>query len=240
MNNRVFLLGGGPSLIGFDFDLLEGEDTIAVNNSIFVCPEPNYFITKDFVWLKKNCILKKERYHPNRSKFLRCSATKYFAVGLRGTGLRITGPRSCIDVRWGLEYDLSVFDEIIYTAADGGIGSTWKDFRNGGDSGFSALQLAVVLGYKEIYLLGYDFVIAGEDTHFHREYGAQHNDPLSYLSKLRGFLNWYPKALKDIKKLGVKIYSCSEISMLNRFIPYVNFEGLVGNGPINRCDPFQE
>ena len=48
-----FVVGGGPSLNGFDFTQLNGYDTIAVNKSVEFIQNPTHFITTDYSYFLK-------------------------------------------------------------------------------------------------------------------------------------------------------------------------------------------
>ena len=48
-----FVVGGGPSLCGFDFSQLNGYDTIAVNKSVEFIQNPTHFITTDYSYFLK-------------------------------------------------------------------------------------------------------------------------------------------------------------------------------------------
>ena len=48
-----FVVGGGPSLNGFDFSLLNGFDTIAINKAVEYIQNPTYFITTDYSYFTK-------------------------------------------------------------------------------------------------------------------------------------------------------------------------------------------
>lgn len=227
MKSRCFILGGGPSLYGFNFKRIRFENVIAVNNSIFGCPEAKWFITKDYTWVLKNGIDGNDKSCEEKRRLfsIGTKAEKMFSVGLRGDRLKRVDRDTCIDLKFNLKYDLSIFDRVIYTKKDDGIGLTFDDFRNGGDSGYAGLQLAVVLGFDEIYLLGYDMMIAGGKTHWHAGYKKFQGNPLGYMRNLNSFLAHYPRAFREIEeKSGSKVFSCSEISRLNEFIPYRNIE----------------
>ena len=47
MRDEVFIVGGGSSLSGFDFQKLKNRDTIAINMSALDVPNPTYCITAD-------------------------------------------------------------------------------------------------------------------------------------------------------------------------------------------------
>ncbi len=52
-NDVCFVVGGGPSLNGFDFSELNGFDTIAINKSVEFIQNPTYFITTDYSYFIK-------------------------------------------------------------------------------------------------------------------------------------------------------------------------------------------
>lgn len=211
MRDRCFIVGSGPSLCGFDYGVLQKEDTITINQSIFSVPNPTYFVTKDYTWVRKQ----KSFDWPSWRV-----AETFFVVGMRGERLRVVSEKQCVDTKFQLTYKLSIFDNVIYTKSDGGIGFSWDDFRNGGDSGYAALQLAVLLGYKQIYLLGIDMMVAGDRTHCHEDYTRR--QPQVYMEKLRSFGRKYERAFGDVNRRGANsIVSCSPISSLNEFIPYI-------------------
>jgi len=220
--SQCFVVGGGPSLTGFDFSLLRNKDTITVNNSVFDVPDPNYFITMDYTWLTKNrirygkCVTSKDR------KFMSDSIHKVFVVAFGGDRCIKTGI-GVIDRKFDLEYDLRVFDQVVYSSRYGGIGLTFDDFRTGSDSGYSALQLAVVLGYKKIYLLGMDFTVGegcANQIHYYQSIDSVASE--RFRKKLDEFMIPYPKAFEDIaRRTDIEVFSCSPISRLNQYIPYI-------------------
>ena len=252
MSNSIFIVGGGPSLKGFDFGILRNQETIVVNNAIFDVPNPNYFITMDYTWLGKakvNMLMpqpknpirlrsgyRKYKYSVLKGKrifayveklsasnmFLDSKAKKFFAVCFWGDRLKILGDKKVKDGATNTLYDLNLFDEIIYGKRYGGISTDFSNFCCGSDSGYSAMQLAIILGYEKIYLLGMDFVgNADIGTHYHNTYK---HDVNIYQKKLDEFLIPYPSAFEDIKKLPCKVFSCSNISKLNAYIPYINIQ----------------
>ena len=158
MKKRVFIVAGGPSLTDFDFSSLANEDTIVVNSSIFFVPRPKYFITMDYTWFLKNSICFGGDGGKRQSIYDASTAEKFFVVSFSGDRRELS-EHGVIDRKFNLEYDLRVVDRILFASRQGGIGTAFSDFRCGEDSGYSALQLAVLLGYEQIYLLGMDFSV---------------------------------------------------------------------------------
>lgn len=160
MKKKVFIVAGGPSLVGFDFSCLRDVDTIVVNSSIFFVPQATHFITMDYTWFLKNNICFEGAEGTEQTIYDCSPAKKYFVVSSEIVGERCERtPNGVIDKKFGLEYDLRLVDQVIYASQYGGIGTSFLDFHCGEDSGYSAIQLAVVLGYEQIYLLGMDFTV---------------------------------------------------------------------------------
>ena len=206
MNKSVYIIGGGTSLKGFDFSKLENKTTIAVNKSYKYVPNLDYFITIDFT------VLRKINY-----SIIKSNATKIFVANFSVTSLKeIDG--KIVDTRWNLVYGLQDFDMIVKSRKAEGIGLTLKDFRTGNNSGYCAFQLAVALGYAEIYLLGIDLV-CNENSHFHEGYGE---DSKLFSEKLNEYYFSWIQGIEELKKKrpDIKVYSCSKISRLNNIIIY--------------------
>jgi hypothetical protein len=211
-SSRIFIVGGGPSLRGFDFSQLSKELTISVNASIFDLPKCNYFITMDHSFLRKI------KLHSKEFRTVACS--KVFVAGMHHTYLKeING--AFVDTRFRLTYDLSDFDVIIKSRSPDGCGFDWSDFRNGQNSGHCALQLSVLLGYKEVYLLGFDMQSNNNLTHYHNRYVGQPN----FDDLLVTYRKYMKTALDRIKKdTDIRVVSCAPESSLNEWIDYVSVE----------------
>ena len=205
----AFVVGGGPSLTGFQFSRLNGVDSIATNAAILNC-KAKYFITIDYTFLKK--------IRQHTQAFQTHKASKFFVANLASGNLtEARGGFICSKLKRG--YDLSKFDVVIKSRRCDGLSFQWKGFRSGNNSGFCALQLAVLLGYSEIYLLGIDLTYSGKmHTHYHNIYGGR---PARFDSRLAAYYNYFETGICDLKESGIKVYSCSEISLLNRHIPYI-------------------
>lgn len=210
--SKCFIVGGGPSLIGFNFDFLKSVDTIAVNEAIRYLPEAKYFITMDYLYWT--------RFNP-MGKF---RTTCVFVVNEFESYIE-DHAGYIKDTRNGMIYDLSLFNVIIKSQHKLGLGKSFDGFVHGSNSGFCALQLALLLGYKEIYLLGIDLISNSHGSHFHNSYVS---DP-KFQEKLDKYLVAFDKAFQLLPKLfpDVNVYSCSSISALNQFIPYKKVEDVL-------------
>lgn len=108
----------------------------------------------------------------------------------------------------------------------GSEGFSW-DLMNGIYSGYTisyfALQLAVYMGFKEIYFLGLDLVNTPSETHFFgHDFNSANHDTTEF-PKMR---NSFEKIAPELKAKGINVYNCSPISSLKCF-PYVDYKDAI-------------
>lgn len=213
MNNEIYIIGGGASLKDFDFVKLKDKDTIAVNMAALDVPNPTYCITLDYTFLRK--------LERNIIKFRGLETTRVFIVDFHHPYLKEKGGR-IVDTKHNLIYNLADFHMIIKAYKATGIGFSFNDFRTGINTGYCALQLAVLLGYTKIYLLGIDLV-AQERTHYHEGYGK---GVRKFNKKLITYLQYFKDGLKQIQieRPDIEVISCSPISGLNNIIKFKEFD----------------
>lgn len=210
---EIFIVGGGPSLQNFDFNRLTDKETIVVNKSMFDVPNPDYMITMDFTFIRKVGI----------AQFDSINTTKVFVANFVPIYMKWKDGR-IIDTRFGLVYDLHDFDLIIRCKYETGFGFTFRTFRSGDNSGFCALQLAVLLNYDIIYLLGFDLNLSGQSTttgksHYHEGYGESLQ---TFNVKLQKYYENFVVGFNQLKANlpNIKVYNCSNVSRLNQIVPY--------------------
>ena len=123
-------------------------------------------------------------------------------------------------VHSGYIYNLFSMNMIIKNAGVEGIGFEFKDFRTGYNSGFCAFQLAVLLGYKKIHLLGFDLCENNSKTHYHSKYKNRKTINNKMFEK---FYTNFVLAIKILKeKTDIEIISHSKISRLNNSVLYIS------------------
>ena len=177
-----FVVGGGPSLNGFDFTQLNGFDTIAINKAVEYIPNPTYFVTTDYSYFVKASL-------PIDQIKLKVQKS-YFVANMSHSYMEMKGGQ-IIDTRRNFVYeDLHHYDGVILSNHSSGFSSTINEFSNGENSGHCGIQLALLLGYKKIYLLGFDLNEEGQ-THFHQSY--REVDQKSFKRRVGG----YGKTLVD-------------------------------------------
>lgn len=213
MGDSVFIVAGGPSLSSFDFGSLIDKNTIVINSSIFFVSNPKYFITMDYTWFRKNGIESNTSGIEKQRLYYNSTARKFFVVAFSGPRL-IKTEIGVKDANFDLEYDLRLVDETIYSSEYGGIGTSFSDFRCGSDSGYSAIQLAVILGYSKIYLLGMDFRVDRDPSRLpsisvpgsqlrlshSSKLGSSWVTQISVKKKSHFYMSMNPSAAKDLEK----------------------------------------
>ena len=211
MRDEVYIIGGGPSIKNIDLSKLKDKDTIVVNKAILDVLNPNYFITMDYTFLKKI----------NNNNLINTDFVKVFIANFTYDYIQNVDGR-IVDTRFNLVYDLSDFDIIIKSYFTNGFGIRFNQFCNGNNSGFCALQLAYLLGYKKIYLLGIDLVLDGDQTHYHGGYG----NSKKFKQRLPDYISNFVDGIIELKMKdnSVKLYSCSDISILNEHIEYIKYD----------------
>lgn len=132
---RCFIVGGGPSLKGFDFGRLRGERVIAINKAFYDVPFADIVFAMDRPLL--DLITSGKLGENYRQAFESLWGAKVW--------LDLSGYSYPPDV-----YSLPSAGEIGWTT------SIKQGLFHGQNSGYGALNLALVLGADPIYLLGYD------------------------------------------------------------------------------------
>lgn len=215
MSKEVYVVAGGPSLEGFDFSKLRGKDTIAVNMAALDVPDPTFCITADSRILRKL----------QEGFFNKVSSCWVVVTNPNHASMKWEGGRF-VHKDSGFVYNLLIPNMIIRNTGTEGIGFRWNDFRTGYNSGFCGFQLAVLLGYDRIYLLGFDMVSKKDRGHYHKRYGDRRIPD----RKLDQFYHNFVRAIKSIREnTDIEVISCSDVSRLNDLIPYVPFENTLSD-----------
>lgn len=203
---KCVVIAGGPSVTKEVIDQVKALDMpkIVVNKAILSFPNADCFITMDYSFLNK-CDIKQFK------------GTKIFVANLHPEYM-VKYKDTYKDVRLNKIYDLKGFDKIIESKKKTGFSKDPKDFRNGYHSGHCGIQLAISLGYTEIFLVGFDFTCEGKETHFHGGYGEGVG---AFSPKLKDYFITTYNALIIFRKNnpGTNFYSCSKISRLNKILP---------------------
>lgn len=181
LGDTIYIVGGGPSLKGFDFNLLKGKTVIAVNKAFFHLPFAQVLYWSDtrfYEWYGKEV-----DFFKGIKVTCRSQPKKADIINLLNTGKN------------GLE-----------TMSYG--------LRDGGNSGYAAINLAYHLGAKRIVLMGFDMQTNGKETHWHDGYSSTANTETMQRLMVPNF----DTLVEPLEKRKVKVYNASHTSVLTCFL----------------------
>ncbi len=169
----AYLVGGGPSLRGFDWGILrDRKHVLVINAAIFNVPTAEIFFTEDLRFIQR---------YATRDGWNEFQGIKVFAAPERNLGDE------------ALKADPSIV--VIHRTRDD---KYWSpSLREGlsrsSNSGIGALNLADILGADPIYLLGFDCRKRrpGEPANYHELYPQDWRMPLGQEDSYRSdFEHW--------------------------------------------------
>lgn len=183
--SRFYIVGGGPSLLGFDWSCLKDKRVIAVNRSFEVLPDAEcvYFSDLRFWDWHKDSLVKHRAKKISGIRRMSHEAIETYKI----TGLT------------GLDMDPGCL-------------------RQGNNSGYGAINLAVHLGAKEIILLGFDMQFSSGRSHWHDGYPVLNAERV--FRKMMGF---FDTLVEPLKQLDVSVLNANPSSLLTAF-PKISLE----------------
>ncbi len=192
---RCFIIGGGPSLKGFDFSRLDGELAIGVNRAYEKLDCTVMYSMDDcfYDWARQG------KFGPAAldrfSSFCGYRVWAHFhgqvPAGYFGIRLNST-PGLPLSIAHGLNH--------------------------GNNSGYSALLLACCLGANPIYLLGFDMKYDGGASHWHSGYPRTGRE-----SVLENFKRPFHALAPELARAGIKVVNLNPDSALEAF-PKTSFD----------------
>ncbi|MBE3109329.1 MAG: hypothetical protein IMZ46_02275 [Acidobacteria bacterium] len=168
-----FILGGGPSLVGFNFERLRGRGRVIAINRAF-----EYALFADVLFFMDYKFYK--MYHDGGVK-----KSLWDSFEGKRVFLNIMG-RALDDV-----YSVKSLGR------DGLSGSLKAGLYHGNNSGVGALAIALAMGAGPIYLLGYDMRHDGGRSHFHAGYGQKQPERIP-----QSFIGDFERSFKSLKGHG--------------------------------------
>ena len=189
----VAIVGGGPSLTGFDFERLRGAHVLAVKGSIF-----------DIPWADAGFGLDMPRYKEWRDKLANVQSRVYWAVP--EDQLEKTGPPPSKNITF------------LRRLEGNNMSSDPGEIYGGGTSGFGALQIALHKKAKSIVLFGYDY-----DGAYDSQTGFRHNDQHYEKRRAQNFENWQAWArhfevyVPYLNQQGIKVINACPASAISCF-----------------------
>lgn len=192
LGQECFIIGGGDSLRGFDWELLKGKLTIGCNDAYIVNPTICVFGDAKEQWMQKHS----------------SGLGRYVANG----GFALTNQPRLVQrnpYSW------------LHTIGRRGSGLHKDALGWNNNTGALAINLALVLGAKKIYLLGYDLgIVPGGKANWYSDVVKPPNHAL-FAKFTRGF----GQVEKDRKILfpNCEVVNVSDVSKLEVF-PKVGFK----------------
>jgi len=216
---RCFILCTGPSLTISDLELLKNEYTFGMNSTCMVHDKINwksdFFAVQDiFIFERlKETILNTD----NGIVFLPGDYLKNFNIPKDWILFPMCGSYHIYEMRYETRY-FAKFSDNCYVKVYDGYSIT-----------YSILQLAMYIGFDEIYLIGADCSYLGEKQHF-IEHGNY--DPSFKTATERLFAS-YGEAKNYAESHGVKIFNATRGGKLEMFTR-VNLEDVLSKNEKNK------
>lgn len=218
---RCFIVCTGPSLTMEDLDMIKDEVCFSMNSIINIFERtdfrPTYYLIQDgYVERKlRNKILEQKKDFC-RKMFI--GVGNVYLNKLSTSNRAFKKYRKWNPIRYNLNwayhcYEMYYESDRIEFSMD-----CAKEIKDGYTVTYSAIQLAIYMGFKEIYLLGCDSNFAGHID----EVCKQDNVAVPALAMIKA----YKIAKKYADRYGVKIYNATRGGMLEVF-PRVALEEVV-------------
>ncbi|AMS41166.1 hypothetical protein [Aminobacter aminovorans] len=196
----VFVIGGGPSLAGFDFSRLAGRRVIAVNSAGYDAPWADILFFHDNSWFEEE----RNRALVDGWSGLVMTVSRH---------AKLAAPERVMRVEIAQRPDFPIGQGPI---------------KAGRSSGQTAVSLAVAMGAAAVALLGFDMRDRNGVTHYHADrplYTAEHAERTvgEYAATfLPAWAGWNAAAAKA----GCRILNATPGSALTEF-PTVDLETLL-------------
>jgi len=201
---KCFLLGGGPSLKGFDFNQIKDHFTIGVNKAFISFPTDITYMMDAKLYRYLSVLSPKDEKH----RLIQKEWSEY-----KGHKVLLSSAKR---KKWKPEIEIVAGrkDKVLSLDVAQGI-------YGGSNSGFGAMMLAISLGFTEIYLLGYDFECTNNETHWHEGYTGQSLEVQK--QKVEKFKAVFVQFSSIIKEEGISVYNLNPNSTLHCF-PKISLE----------------
>ena len=192
-NQVCFIIGGGPSLTGFDFERLRGKGKIIVINKGFVSvPFADILFFMDHASFYMS--LRRGLYGPETIEAWNSFPGLKVFLNLRGRKVEDAYSIKSLG-RKGLSMSLQ------------------RGLFHGNNSGYGAIGLALCLGANPIYLLGYDCKFKDGKSHWHG--GYHYRQPEYTFRSFKDDLDSLGKLIKS--KTAIKVINLNPDSALTSF-----------------------
>ena len=209
IGKRIIVAASGPSLTAEVVRVCNGESILAVNDAYKMFPRADVLYACDAAWWEVN------RFVPD-------------FTGERWTSHSLNPKNDKTNF-----HNKDLFN-IIAGSSAAGFSTNPAVIHYGNNSGFQAVNLAILFGAAEIVLVGFDMRIVDNKSHFF----GNHKTPLRDSHSFLGWINDFNEANKRLKA-GVRIVNATPNSALKCF-PMVSLEEVIFKVPILEEAPILE
>lgn len=134
--------------------------------------------------------------------------------------------------KWSIEHSMWRGKDTLYpdvqrlrNTGPSGLEHDPTGLKNGRNSGFQAINLAVHYGAARIVLLGYDMQPRHGQSHFFGEHPNNQKSPYDQFRRQFGTL------VKPLRKVGIEVVNCTRASVLDCF-PKRSLDALLAEAPL--------
>lgn len=212
---RCFIVATGPSLTLEDLSLIKNETSFGMNSICRLYEKtdwrPTYYGIQDiFVYPKMKDVID-HYYKTSNNVFVSDELAEKYEL-------------SSNYVQYPFNSAYHLYDQHFYKFYSKFSGNAYSVVYDGYSITYSLLQIAVYLGFQEIYLLGTDCnYIKGAKNHFVE---SGHHDRLEHLNHDK-MITGYRAAKEYADANGIKIINCTRGGMLEVF-PRMSLEEVLG------------
>lgn len=199
-NKSCFIVGGGPSLKGFNYSLLTGHRTIGINRA-FEKFEPTIIFSMDARFLNWLYMGRYDKFPDGKDALYIFLNRKSIKVWLCTSVYRF--PSNIFIVKAHKTYRTAL-RAFTFSMHDG--------IGHGDNSGYAALNLAVCLGANPIYLLGFDCSHTNGKSHCH----SGHPFPQK-AETVKRWVNHFQRAGQRIKPKKINVINLNPDSAITVF-----------------------
>lgn len=202
---RAFIIGNGPSVLEEDLGALRDELTIGMNASTLL--ESRFGFRSSYYTVSDRRFLAHPIKRPWGTTDLAPSTVRVLRADLREVDDQNLASRTCFVEPLG---------------RDGFSGNLAAGFYYGCTTAMLAIQLAVHLGSREIFLLGVDLRYPSEGPRFYAEASPDVEDAFTSV-QMHNIIN----AQTWCGRRGIGLHNCSARSFLRPYLGYTDLRQVV-------------
>ncbi len=198
-HDEAFIIGGGPSLRGFDYALLKDKFTIGINKGFkFFTPTILLCMDVPFYEYMTRPVRKRGGDESLLKEWNACSSIKLFME-----------QRKPYPFTENIQLVKRCYEKCL------SIDLVNRGIYFGNNTGFSSIMLCAALGFKKIYMLGIDMKIDGYKTHCHE--GYINDGPFTLISKLEKYIIEFEQFASLYEEAGIEVINLGPDSALANY-----------------------